>query len=69
MEKETPLTGEKLTRSIDALKRMRQYCEKQIKEPRLWPGVRAAYDEQAEIYTTAIKAMETILYILQGGTE
>lgn len=57
-------TREKLLKSIEMLKSMRQSCDQQASEPGTYSKVKERYKEQAEIYTTAIEAMETILYDL-----
>lgn len=57
-------TREKLLKSIERLKAMRDYCDGKATDPKENPKVKQNSREQAEIYTTAIEAMETILYDL-----
>ena len=57
-------TREKLLKSIERLKDMRNCCDNKATDPELHSEVKQRYREQAEIYTTAIEAMETILYDL-----
>ena len=57
-------TREKLLKSIEQLKDMRNCCDNKATDPKLYSEVKQRYREQAEIYTTAIEAMEMILYDL-----